>query len=1148
MANKKTNIDGYYIALKDKIFKCKNVKLGITRFKDYWNKDDISKYIYRLNNEKIYSRYISGIPFPKQLNELGKAPVLYYNEDLERELFWYANIFRLYIKEINQFLIQQKKYNERLMVGDYAGAGIILNEIEKEYGFSLWLIENRITLIEVQEGLEKQKEYTNQITMDDDNELFVRFLSSYYSIRAEKNLSSNRFNYIIQLLYQDYSKEYWVNYLVFKLNFFGEHDIDSVVDILHLERTNSIIDRYLTFIRICQYICVKKPSENNLNSIRNALSILNTKINDVSLDNLCYFLGINCNIAKDEVSNNVLLAMDYYTIGEYERCMDACKAIFNQHPCIIEIYEIYVKSAARTSKTLEIDKMDSYLNRILLCMFNVVTKNSHANESCFDILKVIAVNSSSNWAAALLAFLVKEYYHDNKGIVPISIAFGGLNTFLHNPRLARFISNFDIVELYFKNLNKSYEKSETILLQHAINNFDYSILLKILPHERYLKYIADINKSLKMYSDAIISYKCLLEKTDDLLFKQDAICGLVRCYILTDNYNDCFDLIVDTFLQNENMVYKFPLNELVDIIDSGSMESQNNISIPIICDMYSKYISNDKDYVKAIAYEDFLNFSGLEKPSELINYTNDFDLSKLIYFLKHICISQVMDSSISFNSSEEIEKERISVCQILRILDQDNSYEYSDEIKNITKKLMISRGIREIENSKIYVDVEGIKKSVEKNMRESYYRYLSFLSNSIYDDEPDYITVASSEYEGIELKIPSNEKHGLFHAMFFELRDNFVSSNKYGLDGYLSVGIRHGTLSGQLRSPLESSHLITQKDNNTNIYRDNDYWANKIECSDEEANRNAMVLLADFSREIDDLIDLLKNKWIQIKTEGKNPYGLFNFLITLEDLEEIQEKVTIETKYEDFIDMVFQKLWDITEDNLLIIRFEISYNLKMKFNKVFIELQQKLEPLKEKIDLTEMIICINNSRIAIQYELDKISNWFKRVRTTESADYLIKLPIDIALEMIKNIYPNNLIEPQIFIDKELKLKGRTLKSFVDVFYILFDNIIKHSNLNFNNNVKIHISEENAILEVSIQNEVGDVMNINDEIKKLIKIKELIGKDLSMEKVKKEGGTGFYKIDKILSIDLNCKNGIDFEITKDHVFNVYILVDIGGILV
>jgi hypothetical protein len=78
------------------------------------------------------------------------------------------------------------------------------------------------------------------------------------------------------------------------------------------------------------------------------------------------------------------------------------------------------------------------------------------------------------------------------------------------------------------------------------------------------------------------------------------------------------------------------------------------------------------------------------------------------------------------------------------------------------------------------------------------------------------------------LSLPKNEMDDLFQAMIINLRDEFISSAEHGLDGYLSVRIRHGTLVSQLRSPLEAANLITKKHSETGAYYSNEHWKKKL--------------------------------------------------------------------------------------------------------------------------------------------------------------------------------------------------------------------------------------------------------------------------------------------------------------------------------
>ena len=79
-------------------------------------------------------------------------------------------------------------------------------------------------------------------------------------------------------------------------------------------------------------------------------------------------------------------------------------------------------------------------------------------------------------------------------------------------------------------------------------------------------------------------------------------------------------------------------------------------------------------------------------------YNQEYEREELIYFLKNVCSTKIMDISISsFENSQERDKERVEICNILTQIDPDNSKEYEKEIRELTQKLMINAELKIIE-------------------------------------------------------------------------------------------------------------------------------------------------------------------------------------------------------------------------------------------------------------------------------------------------------------------------------------------------------------------------------------------------------------------------------------------------------------------
>src|SRR5690606_31520186 len=92
---------------------------------------------------------------------------------------------------------------------------------------------------------------------------------------------------------------------------------------------------------------------------------------------------------------------------------------------------------------------------------------------------------------------------------------------------------------------------------------------------------------------------------------------------------------------------------------------------------------------------------------------------------------EVFDSSYLFENQDELDNERIDICSLLTKVDRDNFEEYMNEISEINRNILIRKGIKQIDESKIYVDVKGIQKSLEKDIRESFDRSMNLLNLSL---------------------------------------------------------------------------------------------------------------------------------------------------------------------------------------------------------------------------------------------------------------------------------------------------------------------------------------------------------------------------------------------------------------------------------
>jgi hypothetical protein len=444
-------------------------------------------------------------------------------------------------------------------------------------------------------------------------------------------------------------------------------------------------------------------------------------------------------------------------------------------------------------------------------------------------------------------------------------------------------------------------------------------------------------QSREKYEEALQGYISLqndfrfIQETSLSYYKEEVTYGIISCLLKLNEFDQALDLIVDSNLSNPNFILRFRFPDLLNKINMFDDESlMRNISSSIFLHQNQHLVTQNDIW---IAYDNFLIAHNLLFPKEIESIIPNLDLKKVIYFLKHICKQEIFDSSCEFENQDDLDNERIEVCSILTRLDSTNFEEYINEISEISRNILIRKGIKQIDESKIYVDVKGVKKSLDKDLRESFERSinlgsltfeqlqkLNLNSDSIYIAYfGKSIETSRIEHEKANIKITNYSRIQEFVGMFIKIRDKFIASNEFGLETYLSMRIRHGTLLGEIRSIFEKYYLITKKEDASDNYKENNYWLKNNIGFNSILRSNFNQIMGDFSNNIDTISGRLKNNELQIKTELKTSNGLFDYSfneITLKTL--FLGGISEIENFDDFFDeivnilcMVYPKSWTL---------------------------------------------------------------------------------------------------------------------------------------------------------------------------------------------------------------------------------------------
>lgn len=1081
--------------------------------------------------------------FPKDLKFIKASPVP-TDIGLERELLWAAAYLLVHGPALKRFVQLSSALEIELLTGSLDEVEERLGAMESEFGLSLWSVKTRISALQLCNGLESQKAYTNKVTGTGSRSQVVEFIAHYTSWKIEPSVSIGRFaTQFFEHLDVATSEIPTRIYLRYHLLYQIFDEQQDLADILRVEGAGCVVDYYETFVfAVTNLLAVFGNSASLKNSI-SAIRTLAEATGDLRLIKVVILAGGEITSFQDLIGKE-LAGLERFVRGEFSLAQAELSQALDRAPSCFELIEasavVFPKNVP-PSKESEIPLYRGVVERMALA----IRRDDDASDEMPTLLKMALAHCPQSWAIQLLAFVISEASSNPQESGQGLVAMANLNARYLGILRPTLLTELPAFSAYLKYSREQFGKTSAVSIFSEIgSDRPEDGRYEIAPFEQ-LRAVG-IQRIKRQEFDAAILVAEKLLSSEIQFYSYRGIRLKAAALFGAGRIIDCLEYSTSVFVAKHSFHIILPIEQVLEaILSESNQDIARRISFPILIDIFSKHVSKKHDARRSDAYEDFLIAHGLSRPSQLRLRIEEFDRAKLIYFLRYVCVQSVMDTSIHFDSSRDVEEERLAVCQVLADIDQENVESYQSEIKEITRGLMIQRRMQEVEQSKIYVDTDGLKKAMEKSLRENFNRYISFLKSGIGPDFSTEMMIVHAVEQAkagnteaiVKLQLPKNEMSDLLTSMVIELRDQFVSGSEYGLDGYLSVRIRHGTLSGQLRSPLDSGKLITQFDPTSGKYKGNDFWLSRLDISDDHLARLVTNEFEVLSREFDQFVQEIVSKWIQIKRDAA-PDGLFDFTITKPQVALISSSIGVETTFEEFLEPVLLILRQSLANNLEKIKNVFDGEIKARIIELLTSFQARMHRiLLAPEQMADLDNAIQAARTEMQVAIGRIANWFSVSKTAANEPFLIEDAVSISIESVKRFYPSFNPDLRFSQTESFKYHGSQLSAFVDIFFIIFENIARHSNFNGIPIVAVKISYEGRKATFYIENQVGASVACEVNSQRVAAIKQAMRENKYMSAVAVEGGTGLHKIRKIVSHDLAESTDMDFGFTETAGFFV-----------
>ncbi|MBC8988410.1 hypothetical protein H9X96_21885 [Pedobacter sp. N36a] len=1059
----------------------------------------------------------------KDITSIKQRNAFEFTNDFKKELFWIGYNIKKSAPIIDAFLVEKDSFERLFFLEKYDEAEANLAKIRHRFGETLWSIEMTLLLKEYKYGTKENwgalSEYLPKL-----NSPFYQFLLNFYSKKIEKAMSfENCFKQFSNDIGDVHAEEEVTDYLVFKSIFFADYEYGSIAGIIYVGNVFSVIDQYLLTIDIlAKQISIDNSQDK---TIIHFLKFLDGAIqNDKKIFQIQNLLNVDNSLTVFSLSNPILNIIENYTEGKYGKCIEMCLAIILDFPTCFEIYQIYIKSLIHLKQThtplgnLFIDEILDFMMKASFCDLKSDGYRDH-------LLKKSLLLNGFDFGKQIYAFVseLKGQLNANRDGI-ISCICSPIN----NPKLL----SLDLGDRYSNVLAKHLQLGDFLSLN--VNSY-ISGNVSELKEERLsvinvLVYRARHFFKRNEYEKVIENAKQSLKENMPPFYKEQMLTILYNSYVETDRLRDALELggaiLIDDFYVNR--INFQPLCRKIQI--KGFEAFSDLMDLPLV---FGNTVSGYDLYV---VYDEFMTYLKEDFPSQLdINeLVKKYSINRVIYFLKEICVISTLQNSLVFDSIELAEQERHEICLILAKIDPENAVLYNKEIAEILRTAAVRNVIKEVDDGRLFVNIESLKSLQSKGLKETFSRFkeiervvkdvslVGYNSSKERNWKPSILVDDNSGSISTDEYIRYNNPAFLaFKSIYQETREKFLFSKEYGLDSCLSTRIRHGALKNHIRSVFEKVSLVTSKTGD--IYLDNKKWYEQL-GSDEILNHNVQTSLKSFSRDIDDYTTYIVDSLIQIRTEknSEKKDGLFNYGTSdralWEFMNEHSYRFTSET---DIVDILYSDLSNYTSH---VVASSIMSKIVGEFNNTFQGFIEKLQVEIRSFNIpanSDLLTNISKSSTNIQTELDNIAEWFI-FRTSESSSLLeIETIIDASKEYTNKINPNNRLNPEIIIDCEPFMGYSHL---IFVFNIMMANIIKHSGLSADKlNTKIHVSNIGESIQIVFTNNFSPTMNKSEAERKLNAVKQNWNNHDKIDRSNIEGESGFDKIKRILLYEAHAKS-------------------------
>jgi hypothetical protein len=998
-----------------------------------------------------------GPAFPKRADQLlsNKSPK--QSVTALREILWAIARSLQFSNELKTFISAKGRYEVAILNNEYSIAVACLDDIENAFGKSIWLYQNRMACAYVSPNESEPSDAATRVLDEVKGNSVLHALLHYTRRRIEGATLRDKLRGEFK---EKIDSPVYEAYFLAKILDVTDSAESTVSGLLFIDSQASIIDHYTSLILGLQAALSDQKLEPAMAKwIAPPLVKLFKATEDRRLIGVLAAFGhlIDVDSANNHVRSQ---AIEAYTVGDYQRCIDLAGEVLISDPLDSSIRLLSVKAAVACEMRPE--RQSGICGDLHDNLFNLLSANDQFFRSTYALLQLADRFFDHSW---MLYFRVavwhelgseeprrsqpwmRDIYVRDSFVTPfMALAIDEVHT-------QKIINHLDIGGAYPQTLG---------LVRDILGGASSSSLASSPRAARYQARECLVKENYRLAADL---YFDAATKEIQPAIRLRAFGGASLALMLNGQYQKAIETLITAYLDCTNAPTLLPFKELADRLPNSD-EWPNTIGLGLLFSIADQ-LEHDDDLSKLrLSFERFCEQNDIFTPTQLADRAEEFGLKQVVAYLDSVWLPEIMRQTLLYESPTQIEEARIEACQVLAKIDPEHARAHKEELASRIKQQEISKVTALVEQSKVYVDIEAIKRSLRTRLKSSYAQYKRTLAQyekprnevlqkfqSIFRELEATTSLPTilSQFHLLDDQESQTQSDVQFSAIFTEITKEFLTGD-HGLNAYLSTRVRHGKLVDALRKSVMDEHLVTARQNDGS-YVSNTHWAQDLA----EIGEATLVLasLADFSRRFDDTLSRTRDKKIQIRTifdlkpNDENSDGLFRYQFSYLERRLMQSYDVDFKDLDELIAKCVDSLWEKTDSNLVDVRKYVMGAFRDEIISHFDVLTSDISRVCGRATPSRLANAIARSRTATQQALENVTTWFRRSEVYDRQDFDVDFPSQIAASMVNRTLSMHLPwhGPECRTDaSDSKLPGRALDSLVDIFYAIFENAAKYAEM------------------------------------------------------------------------------------------------------